>query len=144
MGFSIGSAGGGMGGPRGMIGRFGDKVEGKTFDPSIVLRLLRYVRPYWWQMIVAFIAMIVVSVLTLVIPYLVKVAIDQPIAQGDQDGLNQIALLMLAAFAGLFVASMVQRYLLSWATMTRTSLVSRSRGSSVMWPSSTNSYLRDW
>jgi ABC-type multidrug transport system fused ATPase/permease subunit len=114
MGFSIGSAGSGMGGPRGMIDRFGDKVEGSSFNLRVIMRLLRYVRPYWWQMIVAFVAMIVASALTLVTPYLVKVAIDQPIAAGDLDGLNQIALIMLAAFVGLLVASMIQRYLLSW------------------------------
>ena len=43
--FSIGSASGNMGSPRGAIDRFGDKVEGKTFNPNVVLRLLKYIRP---------------------------------------------------------------------------------------------------
>ena len=114
MGFSIGGAGGSMGGPRGMISNYGDKVEGSTFNLRVVLRLLKYIRPYRWQMVIAFVAMIVVSVLTLVTPLLVKAVIDGPIAGNDLDGLNQIALVMLAAFAGLLVASMVQSYLLSW------------------------------
>jgi ABC-type multidrug transport system fused ATPase/permease subunit len=114
MGFSIGSAGGGMGGPRGMIDRFGDKVEGSSFNLRVVVRLLRYIRPYWWKMVIAFLAMIIASALTLVMPLLVKTAIDQPIADGDAEGLNQIALVMMAAFVGLLIASIVQRYLLSW------------------------------
>ena len=114
MGFSIGSAGSGMGGPRGMIDRFGDKVEGSTFNLEVVLRLLKYIRPYRMKMIFAFGAMITASALTVFIPLLVKNAIDGPIADGDASGLNQIALVMFAAFVGLLVASIVQRYLLSW------------------------------
>ncbi|MBZ0300266.1 MAG: ABC transporter ATP-binding protein/permease [Anaerolineae bacterium] len=114
MGFSIGTSGGGMGGPRGAIQRFGDKGEGGSFNLSVVTRLLRYIRPYSWQMLVAFVAMIASSGLTLLAPYLVKIAIDQPIAQGDLDGLNRIALVMLLAFTGLYITSSVQSYLLSW------------------------------
>ena len=97
MGFSIGTAGANMGGPRGAIESFGEKVEGRSFDLRIVLRLLKYVRPYWLKMVVAFVMMIASSILTLLAPYLLKLAIDQPIAQGDLDGLNEIALIMLAA-----------------------------------------------
>ncbi len=114
MGFSIGSAGGGMGGPRSMIHRFGDKVEGSSFNLQVVLRLLKYVRPYWWKMVIAFGAMISASALTLILPLLVRTAIDGPIAEGDRDRLNQIALAMLVAYVGLLVSSIVQRYLLSW------------------------------
>src|SRR5690606_12639248 len=37
-----------------------------------------------------------------------------PIAHGDLEGLNTIAVLMAAAIAGLYVATSVQQYLLSW------------------------------
>lgn len=58
--------------------------------------------------------MLAASGLTLLAPYLVKVAIDGPIIAGDIDGLNEIVLLLLLAFLGLYLASMAQRYLLSW------------------------------
>ena len=65
-------------------------------------------------MLGAFIAMLAASGLTLLAPYLVKVAIDGPIIAGDIDGLNEIVLLLLLSFLGLYLASMAQRYLLSW------------------------------
>ena len=113
MGFSIGASSSNMG-PRGALDRFGDQVEGSAFNPRVVVRLLRYIMPYWRQMTVAFVLMLVSSALTLVVPYLVKIAIDQPIAQGDLPGLQGVAAVMLAAFVCLYAASSGQTYLLSW------------------------------
>ena len=113
MGFSIGASGSSMG-PRGALDSFGDQVEGSAFNPRVVVRLLRYITPYWRHMTVAFVLMLVSSALTLVVPYLVKVAIDQPIAQGDLPGLHTVAALMLAAFVCLYASSSGQTYLLSW------------------------------
>jgi len=113
MSFSIGATGPRMG-PGGAIRRFGEKVEGRVFDPRIVLRLLAYLRPHRRRMIAAFLLMIVASALSLVAPYLIKVAIDQPIAQGDTAGLTQLALLTAITFVGLYLASSGQQYLLSW------------------------------
>ena len=113
MGFSIGASSSSMG-PRGALDQFGDQVEGSAFNPRVVVRLLRYVMPYWRQMTVAFVLMLVSSALTLVVPYLVKIAIDQPIAQGDLPGLQGVAAVMLAAFVCLYAASSGQTYLLSW------------------------------
>ena len=113
MSFSIGTTGPRMG-PRGVIDRFGEKVEGHAFDPRVVLRLLTYLHPHWRRMITAFLLMLIATALTLLTPYLVKVAIDQPIAQGNTTGLTYIALLLAAAFIGLYLASAGQRYLLSW------------------------------
>ena len=113
MGFSIGASSANMG-PRGALDRFGDQVEGSAFNPRVVVRLLRYIMPYWRQMTVAFGLMLVSSALTLVVPYLVKIAIDQPIAQGDLPGLQGVAAVMLGAFVCLYAASSGQTYLLSW------------------------------
>ena len=81
MSFSIGASSPRMG-PRGAMDRFGEKVEGRTFNLRVILRLLAYLRPYWRRMAVALLLMLIATVLTLVTPSLVKVAIDQPIAQG--------------------------------------------------------------
>lgn len=113
MGFSIGSTGGGFG-PRGALQAHGEKVDGQAFNIHVIRRLLRFVVPYWFRMTIAFLAMIVASVLTLVTPYLVKVAIDGPIAESDQEQLNVIVLLLLLAFVGVYISTVIQRYLLSW------------------------------
>jgi ATP-binding cassette, subfamily B, multidrug efflux pump len=113
MGFSIGAAGAGMG-PRNALDSFSEKVEGQAFNPQIIRRLLVFIRPYTLQMTAAFLLMLLSSGLALLIPYLVKVAIDQPIARGDLAGLTGVTLEMLAAFAALYFASAGQRYLLSY------------------------------
>jgi ABC-type multidrug transport system fused ATPase/permease subunit len=113
MSFSIGTAGPAMG-PRGAIEGFGERTEGRAFDLRILLRLLSTLRPHRRRMALAFVLMLAASVLTLLIPYLVKVAIDQPIAHGDAAGLAQIALLIAGAFAALYLATAGQQYLLSW------------------------------
>lgn len=116
LGFSIGTSGGGMGGPRGMIRRFG-KSEGeepKAFDWYVISRMLTFLRPHWRKMVAAFVLMLIVTGMTLLIPYLVKVAIDQYITNGDLPGLNRLALIMLGAFLLTYGATAGQRYLLSW------------------------------
>jgi len=111
--FSLGSSGSSMG-PRGAIELFGEGVEEGRYHPRVLLRLLRYLRPHWRRMSLAFFLMLVASGLSLAAPYLVKVAIDRPIAQGDAAGLALLALLMALTFIGLYLASAGQQYILSW------------------------------
>lgn len=114
MGFSIGSAGVRTGGPGNTLESYADKVEGQSFNLRVLRYLLIYVRPYTLHMVIAFIAMLVTSALTLVAPFLVKEAIDGPITDGNLAELNTIALVMLGAFIALYISSTVERYLLSW------------------------------
>jgi ATP-binding cassette subfamily B multidrug efflux pump len=113
MGFSIGS-GGVTGGPRGLVQGFGEEEQGAAFNIKIILRLLAFVKPYWRQMLVALLMMLISSALTLSTPYLVGVAIDQYITKGDRDGLMRISGMIAAAFIGIYITNAVQRYLLAW------------------------------
>jgi ABC-type multidrug transport system fused ATPase/permease subunit len=115
MGFGIGVSNPGMG-PRGIIEQFsgGTDTRGQVFNRRVVVRLLAYLRPYARQMLLACLAMLAVTALTLLTPYLLKVAVDQYITQGDRNGLTRIILWMGAAFVGLYIATAGQQYLLSW------------------------------
>ncbi|HET92036.1 MAG TPA: ABC transporter ATP-binding protein [Chloroflexi bacterium] len=113
MSLSIGTTSTGMG-PGRMIRSFGEEVEGRPFDWRIILRLLTFLRPHWPRMVVAFLLMLLASGLSLVVPYLIKIAIDQHIAQGDAPALGRVALLMACAFLGLYAVTAGQQYLLSW------------------------------
>ncbi len=113
MSFSIGSSGFNMS-PRGAIRDVGSSEGGRAFDPQIVMRLLAFVRPYAGRMALALLLMIISSALTLLTPYLIKIAIDEHIAQRDVTGLDRIALWTALAFIGIYITSAVQRYLLSW------------------------------
>jgi len=97
-----------------MIRGFGEETEGKAFDRHIVVRLLAFLRPYGRRMVAAFVLMLIASGLSLAAPYLIKLAIDQYIAQGDTTGLGRVTILTAGAFVGLYLASVGQQYWLSW------------------------------
>ncbi len=115
MSFSIGGITSGMG-PRDALDRYGsaNREDTAKFNPKVIRRLLAYLRPHGWKMAVAFVLTLGESGLTLLAPYLTKVAIDQYIEPGDMGGLWRIALVLTAAFVALFTVSAGQRYLLSW------------------------------
>jgi ATP-binding cassette subfamily B multidrug efflux pump len=115
MGFGIGVSSPGMG-PRGALDSFahGEDNRGVVFNRRMVARLLGYLRPYSRQMALAFLAMLWTSALTLVTPYLLKIAIDQYITQGDRAGLMRISLFTAASFVGLYAGGAAQQYMLSW------------------------------
>ncbi len=115
MSFSIGNTSLGRGGPGRMLRSLGseDEEAGKAFDLRIIWRLLAFLKPHWRSMVVAFVMMVVSSGLNLATPYLVKVAIDQHIIEGDLVGLNRIAALTAAAFVVLYFSSALQQYMLS-------------------------------
>jgi ABC-type multidrug transport system fused ATPase/permease subunit len=113
MSISIGSSGSNMG-PRSAIHEFGKQQAGKAFDLRIVLRLMGYLRPYWLRMTIAMTFVLISAGLTLSVPYLIKIAIDQSITNGDLAGLTQIALWLMAVFVAIYVTTAVLQYLLSW------------------------------
>jgi ATP-binding cassette, subfamily B, multidrug efflux pump len=115
MGFGIGVSNPGMG-PRGALDHFsgGQDQRGQVFNRRVVVRLLAYLRPYTKQMAGAFLAMLGITGLTLLTPYLLKVAVDQTITLGDRSGLVRISLLTAAAFVGMYLFTAAQQYLLSW------------------------------
>ncbi len=114
MGFGIGVSSPGMG-PRGALEGFSNGVEEneKVFSRRLLLRMLAFLKPYKWQMLTAVFFMLLSSGLTLLTPYLLKIAVDTYISQGDLPGLSRIAVYTAAAFVGLYVFTSIQDYLLS-------------------------------
>lgn len=113
MTFSMGGSGV-SGGPGQMLHAFGHE-EGKPFDRRIALRLLAFLKPYRGHMAAALVLMLAASAISLAIPYLIKLAIDGPITDGDVAGLARLSLLMLLAFLALYATTVGQRYLMSRA-----------------------------
>lgn len=104
-------------GPRGAINRFGKEgEEGHFFNKHIVLGMLAFVRPYRRNMLIASGLLLAVTGLTLLIPYLIKIAIDEFIVQGDNSGLSRIAIGIFAAYLLLYLTTMAQQYLLGWTS----------------------------
>lgn len=114
MSFSIGSGTAHLG-PRSALEDFGSaQAVGAVYNPKVVSRMLAYLRPHRWKMLAAFVLTLCQSGLTLLSPYLIKVAIDQYILPGDTQGLVGVALLIAGSFIALFFVGAAQGYLLSW------------------------------
>ncbi len=114
MSFSIGSSSAGMG-PRSVLEHFGsNQREGEMFNREVVTRMLQYLKPYRWRMVLALFLTIVESGLTLLSPYLLKEATDNHILTGDFPGLVRIAIYLGLTFISLYFVSSAQRYVVSW------------------------------
>jgi len=74
-----------------------DEVLGKAYDARLILRLLTYLRPCGFLVLLALLFLAGYTGAQLLGPYLVKVAIDRYIAVGDLAGLNRVALLYVGA-----------------------------------------------
>jgi ABC-type multidrug transport system fused ATPase/permease subunit len=115
MSFSIGSSGVGTSGPRSLLEDFGKQsAEGAYYNPRVVRRMLGFLYPYRGRMALAFGFMLAETALTLLVPVLIKQAIDEHIAAQNASGLTQLSLLIAGCFVGLFGASSGQNYLLGW------------------------------
>jgi ATP-binding cassette subfamily B protein len=89
-----------------------DDVVGKAYDARLMRRLLEYLRPYWRQVVLAFVTIIVSTVSSLVQPYLIKIAIDRYIAQRRLAGLDGLAVLYLSVLVASFAAEYFQTWTL--------------------------------
>ena len=87
-----------------------DDILGKAYDARLMRRLLMYLRPYWRQVLLAFVAIIAGAAGQLAQPYLIKIAIDQHIATGRLEGLDTLA----AVFLAIVIAGFAFEYLQTW------------------------------
>ncbi len=83
-----------------------DEILGKAYDARLMRRLLGYVRPYRRSVALAVVLLLLTSAMSLVGPYLVRVAIDLHITPGRLDGLGVV----IVAYVGALVAAFVFRY----------------------------------
>jgi ATP-binding cassette subfamily B protein len=80
-----------------------DDAVAKSYDRTLLLRLLTYLRPYQAAVAASFLLIVVMAGLDLAGPYLTKVAIDRYIRQGDAGGLRGVAALYLLTLLLAFV-----------------------------------------
>src|SRR5689334_23105729 len=87
-----------------------DDVLGKAYDARLMRRLAHYLWPYWRQIGLSFVAIIVGAAAQLAQPYLMKVAIDRYIATGQLAPLDRLAALYFAILVVAFVADYAQTW----------------------------------
>ena len=101
---------------------------GKVYDSRLVARLLAYLRPYRWWVIVSVCMLVAHSLLAVAGPYLTKVAIDNYLSPQPEssslldawlpdtqlEGLNMVALLYLATLAAGFAFRFLQTLVMNF------------------------------
>ncbi len=84
-----------------------EEVLGKAYDARLMRRLIQYLRPYKWYVVLGIVLSLLVSAMEAVRPYFTKIAVDINIAQKDKHGL---LITVLAFFALLVIRGIVQYY----------------------------------
>ena len=79
---------------------------GKVYDRVLMKRLLQYLKPYRFQLLVIAIFMIGTTLSRLASPVIIQMAIDRHIIPGELDGLS--------IFAGLFVLSLLGEFIFAY------------------------------
>lgn len=87
---------------------------GVIYDHRLARKLLRYLYPYRYFVVVSVVLLTAVSLLRLVGPYLVKVAIDDHILKSDFSGLQGVVFLFVLVLVAQFAVGYAQTYLTNW------------------------------
>ena len=87
---------------------------GVIYDHRLARKLLRYLYPYRYFVVVSVVLLAAVSLLRLVGPYLVKVAIDDHILKDDFSGLQGVVFLFVLVLVGQFAVGYAQTYITNW------------------------------
>ncbi len=91
-----------------------EEVLGKAYDARLMRRLLIYLRPYRWHVVLGIFLSIIVSGMEAVRPYFTKIAVDVDIANKDKEGLLTTALLFLGVLVGRGIVQYFNAYLTQW------------------------------
>ena len=87
-----------------------EEILGKAYDARLMARILRYLRPYWKLLAVAFVFLLLQTGTQLLGPYITKIAIDRYMLAKDVHGLDLMALAYLGVVLCGFVVLFVQTY----------------------------------
>lgn len=101
-------------GPAGLLRSMGEHESTGRISGRVIWRLLAFVKPYWRQMVLGAMCMLIAAGANLLAPYLTKVAIDNNIAHRDERGLLLTALWLTLTLSATYLASAAQHYILAW------------------------------
>lgn len=89
-----------------------EEVLGKAYDARLMRRLLKYLRPYRWHVVLGIVLSILTSAMEAVRPYFTKIAVDTDIAHRDTHGL----LITVLMFFGVLVVRGIVQYFNAYLT----------------------------
>jgi len=105
-----------------------EEVLGKAYDSRLMARLLKYLRPYRWQVAIALASIVLKAFADVLGPYLTKVAIDRYLAPTKGNvpgiwswlssrpiaGIAQIAAIYVGLLVFSFLLEFLQTYFMQW------------------------------
>lgn len=91
-----------------------EELLGKAYDARLMKRLLKYLRPYKWQVFGAIAVTILIASLGPLRPFLVMKAIDEYILKSDYDGLYGILALLVGSIILQAAVQYAQSIITQW------------------------------
>src|SRR5436305_6336858 len=105
-----------------------EEILGKAYDSRLMRRLLTYLRPYKWHVLIAVISIVLKSLADVLGPFLTKTAVDKYLVKSPNshsfigDRLSSAPLVGIAQIGGLyiglliftFVLEFIQTYTMQW------------------------------
>ena len=91
-----------------------ERHERKISDRALIARLLKYLLKYKRRFIITVVTVIVVSLTGLLPPYLLKVAVDNYIANRDFLGLTFISMILVGVYLTNWVSNYQRTYQMLW------------------------------
>ncbi len=89
-----------------------EEILGKAYDSRLMKRLLKYLKPYRWYVVMGIIMSVLVSAMEAIRPWFTKHAVDVNIAQRDSNGL----LMTTLGFMGVLIVRGLLQYANAYLT----------------------------
>ncbi len=91
-----------------------DEILGKAYDSKLMSRLLKYLKPYKWQVVIGIGLSVIVAGMEAIRPWFTQHAVDVNIKQGDKTGLLITAVLFFLVLILRGVIQYANAYLTQW------------------------------
>lgn len=91
-----------------------EKVAGKVVDWNVLRRLITFVKPYKGRFVLLVVLTLLTAVLVPLRPYIIQLALDNQVANGDYQGLVNMILLLLGLLIVQALVQYVHTYLSGW------------------------------
>ncbi|MCU0412341.1 MAG: ABC transporter ATP-binding protein/permease [Bacteroidetes bacterium] len=91
-----------------------EEILGRAYDARLMRRLIRYLRPYRWHVVLGIFTSLLISGMEAVRPLFTKIAVDVDIANGDKRGLLVTTALFFAVLVVRGFIQYINAYLTQW------------------------------
>ncbi len=91
-----------------------EEILGRAYDARLMRRLIRYLRPYRWHVVLGIFTSLLISGMEAVRPLFTKIAVDVDIANGDKHGLLVTTALFFSVLVVRGFIQYINAYLTQW------------------------------